>query len=227
MIEHGSCRARRSVDDLKETVDFHQCGEGVLSLGDIDGDDAICRAFDGLRRLCFISRSRSLSLSKGRHDVNALINARSRIRIKPQQHQLFGVALIGRADFGHRLFAEAVSDNGQCRRPCNGLGIVDHDLGAFVLIQKLAAKGPSRAYEEVASHVERVGFVEADFQHVDPFGTEPLQRRLVEAVAIGREGDGVDFDAADACLFQQTQLAHQLIGLHFVAVPPPTHKGAV
>ena len=227
MVEHGSCRAWRAVDDFQKTIDFHQCGKGVFSFGDFDSDDAICRAFDGLRRLCFISRSRSLSLSKGRHDVNALINARSRIRKKLQHHQLLGVSLIRRTHLGHGFLANAVEDEGEGGGARHRLRIVDHDLRSFLFIEKLGTEGPSRAYEEVASQVEGVGFVEAYLEHINPFVAEPWEGGFAETVAIGREGDGVDFHAADASLFQETQLAYEFIGLHLVAVPPPAHEGTV
>ena len=117
--------------------------------------------------------------------------------------------------------------DGQCGGSRNGFSIVDHDLCSLVGFEKLTSEWPARANDEVASHVQALGLIEANLQHVDPFRAEPLQRAFSDAIGVGRKGHGVDFHASDARFFQQSHLSDEFVGFYFVAVPPPTHERSV
>ena len=99
-------------------------------------------------------------------------------------------------------------------------------LQLLVAREELRSVRPTRPDDDIGYHTAFVAPFDRGLHHVEPRIAEPRQCRAAERIA-ARECDGVDLDAADTGGFHDAQLAAQLFGFDFVAVPPPAYVGVV
>ena len=206
VVEDRSCGAGCAVDHAREGIDLHQCVEYVFSVGNIYRDDLVAELVG---------------------QVDHPFEAVHRVGYQLEGQQFERAAREGHRDARIDRAEDREARDFERGRAFELLRVDQYHLRSLVPFEEFAAERPARTDDQVAGHVEFLRFVESGFQRFDPLVAEPCERTLAHVVVFLGDTDRVDLDAADTGGFHDAQLAAQLFGFDFVAVPPPAYERTV
>ena len=207
VVEDGTCRSGRPVDDAGEGIVLHHVIHLPLAGGDLHLEDVI--------------------LESVRH-VDRLAEVVDGIRNQQGFQKLWGTPGIGNRYTRVQLL-ENVEFGFFVERSSSGLVTESQNYGSpFIARKVLRSERPAGSDDEVACHPELFRFVKGDPQHVDPFVAQPYQGFLADRVLLpAGEGYGIDFHAGDSSFLQQIEFPADFSFVYAVAVPPPAYVGPV
>ena len=134
---------------------------------------------------------------------------------------------VGHRDAGVQLGKDIVAGRLEHAPAGDFLGIGQHHGRAVLPGKRLGTERPAGADYQVAGHPEGCGFIEDHLEHIYPLLTKPGKFLGIKRFRTDGELDGIDLHATYPLPLEHPQFAHELIGLHPVAVPPPAHERPV